>query len=461
MSAALFLIDFLLGGFMAIVSKLACAPLERAKLLLQNQYAISAIPVDKRYAGIWDVLSRLPAEQGFLSYWRGSLCNLIRYFPTQAFNFAFKDTFGRMLTGLFGNVGASPLSKFTINILKGGLAGAMSLLFVYPLDFAATRLALDVGTTDETREFSGIFDCLYKTISSEGIFGIYAGFFVSVLGIIWYRALYFGLYDSMRVSIGANASHLIKFMMAQMVTMMAGVGSYPLDTIRRRMMLSTGDPKSTCQGTFSCTSMIIQNEGISGLFEGVVANMLRSIFASLVLVFLDEISPLIKAMLGAAAGVEMNEQRRQNAPKAEQQGPSTEDMVKLLQQLDVMNREFLEKNLTAEQMLELKNRRESIQTMVDTFSEKPTEAELEKLTEREQEFETFLKSSIPQDKYEEMMRLQAQFEQVYMRLRMAHEGAHSHEGHSHEGGCCGGHDSHGHTHAAQPTEQTLEEKKES
>lgn len=30
---------------------------------------------------------------GFFSYWRGNLANVIRYFPTQALNFAFKDKY--------------------------------------------------------------------------------------------------------------------------------------------------------------------------------------------------------------------------------------------------------------------------------------------------------------------------------------------------------------------------------
>lgn len=42
--------------------------------------------------GIWNCFTRVAAEQGMVSFWRGNLANVIRYFPTQAFNFAFKDT---------------------------------------------------------------------------------------------------------------------------------------------------------------------------------------------------------------------------------------------------------------------------------------------------------------------------------------------------------------------------------
>lgn len=60
------------------------------------QHASQTIAVDKRYKGIIDVLVRVPKEQGFAALWRGNLANVIRYFPTQALNFAFKDTYKKI-----------------------------------------------------------------------------------------------------------------------------------------------------------------------------------------------------------------------------------------------------------------------------------------------------------------------------------------------------------------------------
>ena len=48
------------------------------------------------HAGIGNCFTRVTAEQGFASFWRGNLANVVRYFPTQAFNFAFKDTIKAM-----------------------------------------------------------------------------------------------------------------------------------------------------------------------------------------------------------------------------------------------------------------------------------------------------------------------------------------------------------------------------
>lgn len=86
--------DFAAGGISAAVSKTAVAPIERVKLLLQVQHVMAKqIPEEQRYKGMVDCFVRIPKEQGFGSYWRGNLANVIRYFPTQALNFAFKDKY--------------------------------------------------------------------------------------------------------------------------------------------------------------------------------------------------------------------------------------------------------------------------------------------------------------------------------------------------------------------------------
>jgi len=96
-------------------------------------------------------------EQGFASFWRGNLANVIRYFPTQALNFAFKDFYKKIFNPYKQK--DEPLKFFVGNCMSGGAAGATSLTVVYPLDFARTRLAADVGSGGE-REFTGLTNCL-------------------------------------------------------------------------------------------------------------------------------------------------------------------------------------------------------------------------------------------------------------------------------------------------------------
>merc|ERR1719223_1706184 len=87
-----FMVDFLAGGVSAAVSKTVVAPIERVKMLIQTQDANPRILSGEiaRYTGIVNCFTRVSAEQGVGSFWRGNMANVVRYFPTQAFNFAFK-----------------------------------------------------------------------------------------------------------------------------------------------------------------------------------------------------------------------------------------------------------------------------------------------------------------------------------------------------------------------------------
>merc|ERR1711957_695753 len=67
---------------------------ERVKLVIQTQDANPKIRSGEvaRYTGIGNCFTRIHSEQGVGAFWRGNGTNIIRYFPTQAFNLAFNDT---------------------------------------------------------------------------------------------------------------------------------------------------------------------------------------------------------------------------------------------------------------------------------------------------------------------------------------------------------------------------------
>jgi len=291
-----FLKDFAAGGISAAVSKTAVAPIERVKLLLQVQHISKQITADQRYKGMVDCFVRIPKEQGFLAFWRGNAANVIRYFPTQALNFAFKDKYKQVFLG-----GVDKHTQFWRhflgNLASGGAAGATSLCFVYPLDFARTRLAADIGKSGAEREFSGLGNCLTKIFKSDGIGGLYRGFGVSVQGIIIYRAAYFGFYDTARDMLpdAKNTPLYISWAIAQCVTTVAGIVSYPFDTVRRRMMMQSGRKATEIiyKNTIHCWATIAKQEGGSAFFKGAFSNVLRGTGGAFVLVLYDEIKKLL------------------------------------------------------------------------------------------------------------------------------------------------------------------------
>jgi len=300
-----FLIDFSMGGVSAAVSKTAAAPIERVKLLIQNQdEMIKSGRLATPYKGIGDCFSRVIAEEGFGSLWRGNLANVLRYFPTQALNFAFKDNFKRM----FGyNKDKDGYWKwFAGNLASGGAAGAASLFFVYSLDYARTRLANDNKAAKKggERQFNGLLDVYKKTLASDGIQGLYRGFNISCVGIIVYRGLYFGMYDSLKpVVLTGNMkdSFVASFFLGWAITIGAGLASYPLDTVRRRMMMTSGEAVKY-RSSAHAFSEIVKKEGTKSLFKGAGANILRAVAGAGVLAGYDKLQMLVFGKTYGAGG---------------------------------------------------------------------------------------------------------------------------------------------------------------
>ena len=285
---------FVAGGISGAVAKTVTAPLEAIKLKLQ--YA------EDDDEGALDCARRIFEREGWRGFYRGNLANVLRYFPTQAFNFAFKDT----IKGFFPKY--SPKTdfgkSFAVNVASGGLAGAGSLTIVYPLDYARTRLASDVGSGKA--QFNGLIDCLSKTASGPaGPLGLYNGFGVSVVGIVPFRGTYFGVNDTL-VSINPYQKDkglvgiASKFACAQTAALCAAYASYPFDTVRRRLQMQSEKPQEewVYKGTMDCFGKIAAEEGVGALFKGAGANALRTVGSALVLVMYGE----LKGILAGAAG---------------------------------------------------------------------------------------------------------------------------------------------------------------
>ncbi|RNA12011.1 ADP-ATP carrier mitochondrial-like [Brachionus plicatilis] len=284
-----FVENSLIGGAAAVISKTVAAPIERVKLLVQNQgEMLKQGVIAQPYKGIFDCTSRTFRSEGLYSFWRGNLANCIRYFPTQALNFAFKDK----INSAFKTSRSDPyLVTFGKTVVSGGIAGALSLCFVYSLDYARTRLANDTSSakTGGVRQFNGLFDVYKKTVQADGFVGLYRGFMISCVGIVIYRGFYFGLYDTLKpILLNDDANLLLLFSLGYAVTVASEIVSYPFDTVRRRMMMTSGQTEKY-KGSFDCFLKIMRKEGFMALMNGAGANIIRGVAGAGVLVGFDKL----------------------------------------------------------------------------------------------------------------------------------------------------------------------------
>jgi solute carrier family 25 (adenine nucleotide translocator) protein 4/5/6/31 len=298
--------DVVAGASAGAFSKTVMAPIERVKLLLQLQGSVQgSVGGTTAYQVAWHIYR----EEGILAFWRGNLPNCLRTAGQAALNFALMDYYKTVavspfLAGTIIQRRTTSLQQierrrqFMASFISGGMAGGTATTVLYPVEFLRTRLAMDQGRSVETRKYRGMRHVLTSTLRADGLRGLYQGYGIAVSGGILFRLLYLGGYDAIKTEwqiykrqTGGNDSldWTERFAAAEMISLTAGTICYPIDSVRRRMMMQAGEPKEKRLyiGSIHCFRVIWAQEGLRGFFLGIAPNMVRSIGGALMLVAYD------------------------------------------------------------------------------------------------------------------------------------------------------------------------------
>uniref|UniRef100_A0A7S2Y3S7 ADP/ATP translocase n=1 Tax=Entomoneis paludosa TaxID=265537 RepID=A0A7S2Y3S7_9STRA len=332
--------DAVAGAGAGALSRTVMAPLERLKIM--RQLRSTTTTTLSKSTSSWQLLWHVYQTQGVFSFWRGNTPAVLRVAGTASINFTCLAYYKQTLVGpllaasIFPSTSSSPnqerTRQFLGSLVAGGLAGATSTTIMYPLEFARTRLAMDMGRDDnrrsstttttttstnhthQRRQYRGMWDVVRQiSASPDGPLGLYKGYGIALVGGIFYRVLYLGGYDAVKNDYAATYARRgealslgERFVMAQGIALTAGTLSYPLDSIRRRLMMQAGQsPQHALVGTirpggvphyrnaWHCIQHIWATEGVSGFFLGLGPNVLRSLGGALVLVAYDSIRTLL------------------------------------------------------------------------------------------------------------------------------------------------------------------------
>jgi solute carrier family 25 (adenine nucleotide translocator) protein 4/5/6/31 len=150
-----------------------------------------------------------------------------------------------------------------VSFLSGGAAGATATTIFYPLEYTRTRLALDSGSGATRLYPGGLRDVIRRTVRVDGAGGLYKGYPVALFGIVLFRALSMGGYDFVKgeMEISNSAPLYRRFLAAQLVSVAAGTICYPIDTVRRKLMMQAGSKKKLYDSTYDCVKCIIETHG--------------------------------------------------------------------------------------------------------------------------------------------------------------------------------------------------------
>lgn len=268
---------FCAGGVAGAVSRTVVSPLERLKILFQIQSAGR----EEYKLSVGKGLMKMWKEEGWRGFMRGNGTNCIRIVPYSAVQFGsynfYKKFFEPVPGGDMGSVR---------RLACGGAAGITSVFFTYPLDIIRTRLSIQSASFaalhHSTREsLPGMWATMVTMYKTEGgILALYRGIIPTVAGVAPYVGLNFMTYELVRQYFtpegDKNPSALRKLAAGAISGAVAQTCTYPFDVLRRRFQINTMSGMGyQYKSIFDAIRVIIAQEGVKGLYKGIVPNLLK------------------------------------------------------------------------------------------------------------------------------------------------------------------------------------------
>ena len=163
------------------------------------------------------------------------------------------------------------------SILSGGLAGGIEICITMPTEYVKTQLQLDKGSGKT--QFNGIVDCVKKTVREHGVRGLYRGLGSMILFSVPKSAVRFGGYDLASKYVSGGTGKVSK-MQALGCGLFAGAMEavtvvIPQETIKVKMIHDRNQTNSKYKGTFHAVRTIVQQEGMRGIYKGVIPTVLK------------------------------------------------------------------------------------------------------------------------------------------------------------------------------------------
>ena len=218
-------------------------------------------------------------QEGVVGLWAGNGTNLLRVFPAKAVVFSSNDSYKKLMRQLSQTPTDQPLSG-SLSFLAGGMSGMTASAMTYPLDFARGRISGKLATGKGQKAYGGLMSTIRMTIHDEGVRALYRGITPTLMGAMPYEGIKFGtvgvLERAFPSSDTGKPDPIRKMMYGGLGGVMAGLITYPNDTVRRLLQLQ-GSRGTTSQyaGYWDCVRQTYQSQGIARFYRGVVINVVR------------------------------------------------------------------------------------------------------------------------------------------------------------------------------------------
>lgn len=250
--------NFVVGGIAGIVSRTISAPLDRLKILRQNNLS------NPNYFGS-GALRYIVRNEGAMGLFKGNLASCARIFPQTAIQYGVYRT-------VYGNIPIE--SEFGKKLISGALAGACSYTGTYPIELVRVRLTIQDPSFPHI--YRGFRHGLSTLLLKESRY--FQGWRTTMLGIAPQMAINFTVFETLKEKYGDLFSdpNLRSMVLGSLSGMTALSVIYPAEIWRRRLQLSgfyPGLPKY--RSLPHLIAKMYRDEGLKAFYKGYRVGVLR------------------------------------------------------------------------------------------------------------------------------------------------------------------------------------------
>jgi len=258
----------LAGAAAGVVSNTIVAPLDIMRLNLM----VSA--QQKSWGG---VAREIFAEGGVRAFWRGNTADVIRTIPSSAVRFYSFAVYKENLADV------PALAPALVSLLAGGFAGMTAMALLFPLETVRTQMAMSGGVNGVT-----IMAFSRNLVATKGVGGLYQGLSTSLVSVMPYFGVRFGVYDALkrwhvRIADGQPIPSQFNAAYGFAAGFAASALTFPMEVVRRRAMVGVASTNMLV-----AVPAILRAEGLKGLYKGYSLNVIKVAPSSAITFFVYE-----------------------------------------------------------------------------------------------------------------------------------------------------------------------------
>eukprot|EP00698_Gefionella_okellyi_P002083 TRINITY_DN11961_c0_g1_i2.p1 TRINITY_DN11961_c0_g1~~TRINITY_DN11961_c0_g1_i2.p1 ORF type:complete len:313 (-),score=49.98 TRINITY_DN11961_c0_g1_i2:227-1165(-) len=271
-----------LGGVANAVTMCFTNPLDVLKIRFQTSGELQAASAISKRVPMWTAASSIFANEGILGLYKGLNISMIR-----------ELTFSSARIGLYEPIKGWMLAPgqqelgFAGKLGAGVISGAVAASLFTPTDVIKVRFQADRSGRGEPRRYRSIASAVRQIVHEEGIIrGLYKGVFTTILRASVLSSVQLSTYDQSKHWLMRQFPQWFRdnmgthFCASFFAGFMTAAASNPVDVVRTRIMNESvvqagGSGVALYRNPFASMAMIVQHEGVRGLYKGFVPSYIR------------------------------------------------------------------------------------------------------------------------------------------------------------------------------------------